>query len=90
MVTWSLQGDGQHSDIVQRAINDKAQQLATYRQCGADEIWLLVIGSAGTGGALFVDDVDDRVFTSLYDRTIFLELFERKCVVLNTAPPAMD
>lgn len=88
MVTWSLLGDGQRSDIVQNAIDDKAQQLATYRQCGADEIWLLVIGSAGTGGALFVDDVDYLMFTSPFDRTVFLELFEGKCVVLNTAPPA--
>jgi hypothetical protein len=84
LVTWSGLGDGQSSNIVQDAINGKAGDLPDYRQCGANEIWLLVIGSAGTGGALFIDDVDDVVFTSAYDKTIFLELFKERCTVLNT------
>ena len=84
LVTWSGLGDGQSSNVVQDAINGKAGDLPVYRQCGANEIWLLVIGSAGTGGALFIDDVDDVVFTSPYDKTIFLELFEERCTVLNT------
>jgi hypothetical protein len=41
-------------------------------------------GSAGAGGALLVEVVEDIVFTSPYDKTIFLELFEQRCVVLNT------
>ena len=87
MVTWSIFGGGQPPSIVQSAIDEKVEKLAAYRQCGGNEIWLLVIGSAGTGGSLFVDDVDDRVFTSPYDKTIFLELFEGKCVVLKTTSP---
>jgi hypothetical protein len=87
LVTWSIFGGGQRPSIVQDAIDDKAENLDVYRQCGADEIWLLVIGSAGTGGALFIDDVDGRVLTSPYDRTIFLELYEGRCMVLNTTPP---
>ena len=43
-----------------------------------------MVGSAGDGGALLGEDVEDVVFTSPYDKTIFLELFERRCVVLNT------
>jgi hypothetical protein len=85
-VTWSVFGGGQRPSIVQDAIDDKAEYLSDYRQCGADEIWLLVIGSAGTGGALFVDDVDERIFTSPYNQTVFLELFEGRCVVLKTTP----
>ena len=81
-----MYGSGQRPDIVQDAINSKVGDLPVYRQCGAGEIWLLVIGSAGTGGALFIDDVDDRVFMSPYDQTIFLELFEGRCMVLNTTP----
>lgn len=80
----SGQGNGQSSDIVQGAIDGKVDRLADYRRCGADELWLLVVGSAGDGGALFVDDVEDVVFTSPYDKTIFLELFEQRCIVLNT------
>lgn len=80
----SGQGNGQSSDIVQNAINSKVDRLADYRRCGAEELWLLVVGSAGDGGALFVDDVEDLVFTSPYDKTIFLELFEQRCVVLST------
>lgn len=87
LVTWSCFGRGQSPNIVQDAIDDKADDLVIYRECGADEVWLLVIGSAGTGGALFVDDVEDRVFVSAYDRTIFLELFEGRCVALETTPP---
>lgn len=78
------QGNGQSSDIVQDAITSKVDRLADYRRCGADELWLLVVGSPGDGGALFVEDVEDVVFASPYDKTIFLELFERRCVVLNT------
>jgi hypothetical protein len=43
-----------------------------------------VVGSAGDGGTLLVDDVEDVVFTSPYDKTLFLELLERRCVVLST------
>jgi hypothetical protein len=83
----SGQGRGQHRRIVQEAIDSKCADLPTYRQCRADEIWLLVIGSAGTGGSLFVDDVEGVQFTSPYDRTVFLEQFEGRCVYLDTLPP---
>jgi len=83
-VTWSGLSNGQHSNIVQEAIDGKADDLSIYRQCGADEIWLLIIGSTGTGGALFIDDVEDVAFRSAYDKTIFLELFERRCMILDT------
>lgn len=82
--TWSTFGGGQRANIVQDAINSKLADLPAYRQCGASEIWLLVVGSTGTGGSLFIDDVEDVVFTSPYDQTIFLELFEGRCMVLNT------
>ncbi len=88
LVSWSTSGAGQPPSIVQDAIDDKAEKLVTYQQCGADEVWLLVVGSSGTGGALFVDDVEGRTFTSPYDRTLFLELYEGKCVALDTTPPA--
>lgn len=88
-MTLSGQGEGQRSDIVQEAINSKAGDLPVYRQCGADEIWLLIVGSAGTGGALFIEDVEDYMFTSPYDRTVFLELFEGRCMVLNTTSCSM-
>jgi hypothetical protein len=84
LVTWSVHGSGQDSNIVQHAIDSKAADLPAYRQCGAEEIWLLVVGSVGTGSALFIEDVEDNVFASPYDRTIFLELFEGRCIILNT------
>ena len=84
LATWSVHGGGQQPSIVQEAIDGKVVVLAEYRRCGADEIWLLVIGSAGTGGALFVEDVEGRQFVSPYDRTIFLELYQARCVKLNT------
>ncbi|HEU4734683.1 MAG TPA: hypothetical protein VFT22_42625 [Kofleriaceae bacterium] len=83
-VTLFPQGDVQGTDIVQNAINSKIDRLSRYRQCKAKEVWLLVIGSAGTGGAMLVDVVDENEFVSPYDKTIFLELFEERCVVLNT------
>ena len=87
IVTWSAFGGGQRPSIVQDAIDDKATDLSTYRQCGADEIWLLVIGSSGTGGALLVEEVEDRTFTSPYDRTVFLELYQGRCILLKMSPP---
>ena len=56
-------------------------------KCGADEIWLLVVGSTGTGGALFLDDAQGRTFTSPFEKTIFLECYEGRCTWLNTSPP---
>jgi hypothetical protein len=89
-VTWSTFGDGQRAYIVQKAIDDKSAKLPTYRSRGAGEIWLLVVGSSGTGGALFVSDVEDVVFVSPFDKTLFLEQFEGKCAVLKTTPPAVS
>ena len=85
----SMLGDGQRPTIVQDAIDRKAKKLPVYRrQCSADDMWLLVVGSADTGGALMFDDVVERVFTSPYNRTIFLELFEGRCMDLKTTWPA--
>jgi hypothetical protein len=88
MVTWRTFSDGQRAYIVQDAIDDKSAKLPTYRSIGAREIWLLVVGSSGTGGALFVSDVEDVPFESPFDKTVFLEQFEGKCAVLKTTPPA--
>jgi hypothetical protein len=87
LVSVSTVGNGQRANIVQAAIDAKAADLPRYRQCGASEIWLLVVGSARTGGSLFVSDVEDLTFSSQYDQTIFLELFEGRCIDLRTTKP---
>lgn len=74
---------GQRANIIQDAIDDKAELLDVYRQSGDDEQWLLVVGSARTGGALDIHEADGE-FISPFDRTIFLERFEGACVELRT------
>lgn len=88
IVSWSSFGGGQRARVVQEVIDEKNENIEAYRECGADELWLLVIGSAGTGGALFVEEVEGKQFCSVFDRTLFLELFEGRCVPLDTIPPA--
>ena len=53
---------------------------------GYDEQWLLVVGSAGDGGTLDISDAEGE-FTSLFDRTFFLETFQDECVELMTLRP---
>ncbi len=77
-------GRGRGAEIVQAAIDEKARLLAGYRDCGADAIWLLVVGSSGIGGALSVAQVKGVTFHSPFDRTLFLELFMRRCIDLET------
>lgn len=74
---------GQPSSIIQDAIHEKAKLLHEYRKSGYDEQWLLVVGSAATGGTLEIDDAEG-VFTSPFDRTFFLECFSVECVELRT------
>lgn len=85
--TVMINGQGNMKDhtLVQGAIDDKAKLLPRYRT-DVTEHWLLVVGSERTGGELFVDDVDDVTFVSPFARTIFLELFENRCVELRTTP----
>ena len=79
-------GIGQPRHTIQEAIDAKLGSIDAYRQRKCDEIWLLVIGSAGTGGALDISDADGE-FVSAYDRTFFLETFDRECVELSTVAP---
>jgi hypothetical protein len=86
-----INGEGNMKDhnLVQSTIDEKAKLLPTYRT-DVDDHWLLVVGSERTGGSLFVDQVEGRTFMSPFARTIFLELFENKCVELTTTPHAAD
>jgi len=81
------QGNRKDYNLVQSAIDAKAKLLPKYRTDVAEH-WLLVVGSERTGGELFVDEVEDRTFISPFFRTIFLELFERRCVELITTAQA--
>ena len=87
-IVW-IGGPGNMKDhtLVQNAIDDKAELLSTYRT-DVDEHWLLVVGSERTGGSLFVEQVAHVAFASPFARTLFLELFERKCVVLTMTQPS--
>ncbi|HTR53696.1 MAG TPA: hypothetical protein VMJ10_23540 [Kofleriaceae bacterium] len=76
-------GNIEQPDLVQEAIDDKAELLPTYAR-DVHAHWLLVVGSERTGGSLFVDQVEGRTFTSPFARTLFLELFQKKCVELVT------
>ena len=86
LVTCSGSGFAQGPAIVQAAIDDKAEHLASYRASGDDEQWLLIVGSTGAGSALDTEHVRGE-FVSPFDRTIFLELFARHCIDLRTRPP---
>lgn len=79
-------GWGQPPSIIQAAIDKKAAKLEDYRAAGYDEQWLLVVGSATTGGTLDISAAEGK-FTSPYARTFFLETFADKCVKLTTRPP---
>lgn len=83
-VGWSASGSGQSAHLIQDAINRKAGLLETYKQHAGGEHWLLVVGSTGTGGALDISDGEDHEFESPFDKTVFLEWFEQKCMYLST------
>jgi CO dehydrogenase/acetyl-CoA synthase gamma subunit (corrinoid Fe-S protein) len=68
--------------LIQAAIDHKS--IADYSMPGA-ESWLLVVGSAGTGGTLDTSDARGQ-FTSPFVKTVFLECFSGDCVVLQTRP----
>jgi hypothetical protein len=76
---------GSKRRLIEDAIRNKEQKLPDYRACGAAEIWLLVVGSAGNGGAIDIHDARGA-FSSTFDKLIFLELFEERCVVLEQVP----
>ena len=78
---------GERANVIQDAIDDKSAKLADYRKSGDNEYWLLVVGSTGPGSSLDVYEARGE-FESPFDRTIFLERFERKCIRLRTRPPA--
>ena len=80
-------GWGQPPSIIQDAIDKKAAKLDDYRAAGYDEQWLLVVGSAATGGTLDISAANGN-FSSPYDRTFFLETFADECVQLATRPPS--
>jgi hypothetical protein len=44
--------------------------------------WLLVVGSSGPGSALDMDRVRDGVYSSPFDKTMFLELHDDQCNVI--------
>ncbi|MBV8757097.1 MAG: hypothetical protein JO257_07480 [Deltaproteobacteria bacterium] len=77
-------GGGAH--VLQQAIDDKREKYARYVVDNADECWLLVVGSAGST-PLDVSVTEHRTFESPFARTMFLELFEDKCVELRTTVP---
>ena len=57
---------GQPPSIIQDAIDKKASKLEG--GAGYDAQWLLVVGSAATGGTLDISAADGH-FASLYDRS---------------------
>ncbi len=74
---------GQPASIIQAAIDEKASLLPEYSKSGYDVQWLLVVGSTTDGGTLDISDAEGE-FTSLFERTFFLERFEDKCVELRS------
>jgi hypothetical protein len=79
-------GTGLH--LIQEAIDHKAAKRDKYDLRGVDELWLLVVGSTGTGGSLDVYQAESSTFTSPFAQTIFLECLEAKCIRLKTTAPA--
>jgi hypothetical protein len=84
-VTWSSSHIGANgASLVQTAIDKKIAKLGDYKLADADEHWLLVVGSTGTGGSIEIDEVAGREFVSPFARTIFLERFGSHCLELRT------
>jgi hypothetical protein len=76
-------GTGQSTNVIQQAIDAKAESLPVYRETRDDEHWLLVVGSTGTGGSFDIHQAEGE-FNSPFDRTLFLERFEGRCIELTT------
>lgn len=70
--------------LIQKVIDDKNRKLATYRKTGDEEYWLLVVGSVGRASNFDVSVTEGVTFESDFDRTLFLELWQEKCVRLTT------
>lgn len=85
VVGWTHSSRGQRSGVIQAAIDAKATKLLTYRSV-VSEVWLLLVGGGGIGAAIDIHEAEDS-FVSPFDRTFFLELYEGKCVELETVPP---
>lgn len=84
-VMLSQPGDVHRGALIQAAIDDKADKLDAYRlKC--PEVWLLVVGSSGTGASLDIAAAEDD-FVSPFDRTVFLELYQGRCRALRTRMP---
>lgn len=80
-------GPGQRSTTIQAAIDRKASKLENYRaEVAGAATWLLIVGGAGRGASVDAWEADGT-FVSPFDRTIFVELYEGKCVVLTTTKP---
>jgi hypothetical protein len=77
-------GMGYGPSLIQGAIDAKREKYDGYDVSNADEFWLLVVGSTGSGSALDVRVTENRTFSSPFAKTVFLELFEGKCVALAT------
>ena len=80
-------GAGPH--LIQEAIDHKAAKRDKYDLRDVDELWLLVVGSTGTGGSLDVYQAEGSRFTSPFAQTIFLECWEAKCIRLKTTAPTV-
>lgn len=88
LVTCSKRAWPQGPGLVQDAIDEKADLLDIYRQSGDDEYWILVVGSDPNvnGSSLAIDHVLGE-FVSPFDRTLFLEHWEGRCIDLKTTRP---
>lgn len=90
LVTWASAGWGGQGHLVQDLIDKKTPKLVEYRTlAAADQFWLLLVAGAGAGASVDSSDVEGRRFTSPFDRTVFLDLYEGRCfdVPLANATP---
>lgn len=88
LATCGVSSRGQPRRIIQDAIDAKASLLPEYKAKGDDELWLLVVGSSGQGGALDISAAEGE-FISPFERTFFLEAFEGKCIELKVRKRAL-
>jgi hypothetical protein len=86
LATWSTRGRGQRRHLIQEAITAKADKLPAYRAAApaGAEVWLMAVaGSGGHGSAVDAFEAEGT-FVSPFDTTVFVEMYEGKCVVLAT------
>lgn len=81
-------GIGAGPDQIQEAIDRKLKKRARYDLEGLKELWLLVVGSAATGGSRDLYDAKRTAFISPFAQTFFLECSEDKCIRLTPRPDA--